>query len=486
MDNSHRLIAAATVAVAALSTPSDLRASELELSSGIDTFVSDQSTIEGFHYFSLMGEVRPGFYLGQSVYSSALGDGGGAFFGGVEAQKRFRFSDRLSVDLEGFLGGGGGSGQIPGDGLMMRAGASLNYALSEATRLSLGVARVKITGSDIDTNAISLGISQAINLNTSAGTKPARASTPYNLSLSAFRPMVYTIVPEGSLKGSGQPLETMYLVGVEIGFTLDEMQEAYLKAGGAGAGDGEGFAELMFGYRRYLGQGNTRLYWNAGAGFAGGGDVDTGGGFVAEVGGGVAQKLVGGLDLQFGADLTRSGNGGLSAVAPYIRSSFEFGQGREKGRGTGDADARQDWNLTMGITSQPGSILKSAGEASPLLFETALDLFVTERVYVTGIGQTVLSGGVGGYAVGLLGLGYERALSDQWNAGFELFAGVAGGGGIDTKGGLVGGYRIEVDYALNDTLKLSLGLGGLSALKPGGLNSTTMQLGLKIPFTSWH
>jgi hypothetical protein len=486
MYKSPCLIAAVSLALAALSMPVELRASELELSSGIDMFLSDQSTIEGFHYISLMGEAGPGFYLGQSIYSSALGDGGGAFFGGIEAQKRFRFSDRLSADIEGFVGGGGGSGQIPGDGLMMRAGATLNYALSDATRLSLGVARVKITGSDIDTNAISLGISQAINLNTSAGAQPLRASALYGLSLSAFRPMAYAIVPDSSLKRSGQPLDTMYLAGVEIGFALDEQREAYLKAGGAGAGDGEGFAELMFGYRQYYGQGNTRVYWNAGAGFAGGGDVDTGGGFVAELGGGVAQTLVGGLGLQIGADLTRSGTGGLSAVAPYIRSSFEFGQGQGKDRGTRDADARQDWNLTMGITSQPGSILYSGGEASPLLFETALDLFVTERVYVTGIGQTVLSGGVGGYAVGLLGLGYERALSDQWSAGIELIAGVAGGGGIDTKGGLVGGYRVEADYALSDTLKLSLGLGGLSALKPGGLRSTTMQVGLKIPFASWN
>ena len=75
-------------------------------------------------------------------------------------------------------------------------------------------------------------------------------------------------------------------------------------------------------------------------------------------------------------------------------------------------------------------------------------------------------------------------LGDRWSLSVEGLLGAAGGGGVNTAGGIVAGLRAEVDYRVGDAWRLSMGLGQLASVRSGGMSPTTVTLGVKIPFTT--
>jgi len=60
---------------------------ELVFRLGLDRLSRDQSDIAGLRGLSLFVVKERGYFIGQSLYSAALGQGGGFFVGGVEAGK---------------------------------------------------------------------------------------------------------------------------------------------------------------------------------------------------------------------------------------------------------------------------------------------------------------------------------------------------------------------------------------------------------------
>jgi hypothetical protein len=121
------------------------------------------------------------------------------------------------------------------------------------------------------------------------------------------------------------------------------------------------------------------------------------------------------------------------------------------------------------------------------LFESSIDLFLTDRIYFTGNAQTVAHGDAGGYAIGLLGFGYAMPLNNTWTVSLEGHIGGAGGGGVDTGGGLVGAARVEVDYAIRQNMAISVGLGTMQSLRSGGgARPVTVHVGVKTAFTTFH
>jgi hypothetical protein len=280
----------------------------------------------------------------------------------------------------------------------------------------------------------------------------------------------------------------MTLMGFEASFahSPEALTETFFQATGAVAGDGEGYADVQAGYRWKTSANGIRAFADVAAGFGGGGDVDTGGGLIASAGVGVAIPIFRGFEAELGANYTTALDGDLDVITPYIRTSLAFG-GNKKTSGLGSP---RRWQLSLGVTQQQEHDgLRKPGatqSGSPLLTETALDLFLTDRVYFTGNAQTVVLGEAGGYAVGLLGLGYAQPLGDKWTLSAEGYLGAAGGGGIDTGGGLMGGGRLELDYKLSDTLAISGGIGMLKSLRREAAKPVTLHLGFKTYFTTFH
>jgi hypothetical protein len=462
------------------------QATEFELRTGFDVFSRSQSLIEGQHYVSLMHSIGHGFSFGETLYSAALGDAGGVFIGGFELSHRTLISERLSFDLSGFIGGGGGAGQVPGDGLMLRAGAGLGYALSERTRLTGGISYVRLLGSTVNTPALSFGLTRRFGLNVSAGHTADRGFDMSGTSVRALKPTLRAFFVGNSTNRSGGALGTMYLAGAEVSFGQGHGNEYFISADGALAGDGEGYMQVLGGYRGRFGGDSFGFFADAALGFGGGGDVDTGGGLIAAVGGGVSARISRGMDVELGVNAIRAAQGDFQALSPYLRTSFVFGR-----RGQSATDiATQRWNFSTGVSMQiANSTFRNIGNtntANPVLHTAALDFFMSDRIYLTGEAQTVMLGDAGGYAIGLMGAGYAFALSDRFTLSVEGLLGAAGGGGVRTNGGLVGAGRIELDYEFSPRASATFGVGMVRALRGTGMAPVTVNIGLKFPFTTYH
>lgn len=473
--------------LAVLATTTLAHAEPVQFRYGVDVLSKEQSIIDAFHYISAMRELRPGLYFGQTLYSAAAGDAGGLFLGGFELAKEFDLGSRTKLEFGGFIGGGGGANVVRGDGVMTRAHVSLKRQISDNYAATLGLAYIDITGSPVSTSALTFGITRDVDFALTKGHSFDDAPTGGRV-VRAIKPLVKQFHPSGNLERSGGPLGTMTLLGFEASFanSPNALTETFLQTTGAVAGDGEGYADVQAGYRWKTRANGLRAFADVAAGFGGGGDVDTGGGLIASFGGGVAIPLFRSLEAEIGVNYTTALDGDLDAVTPYFRTSLAFGDPKTS---RSLADPRK-WQLSLGVTQQvehdglrrPGS----GKSGSPVLAETALDLFLTDRTYFTGNAQTVMLGDAGGYAVGLLGLGYALPVADKWTVSVEGYLGAAGGGGIDTGGGLMGGGRLELDYKLSDTLAVSGGVGILKSLRGGGAEPVTLHLGFKTSFTTFH
>ncbi len=457
----------------------------IEFRYGVDVFAESQGTLDALQSISAMTEIAPGLHFGQTLYSAAAGDAGGLFVGGFELLKRWQIGNKAQLEFGGFIGGGGGAALVGGDGLMTRAHISLRRHLFGNISGTLGISYVDISGSPISTPALSFGLSRDTDFAFVGGHLDSGVST--GRVLLAVKPMVKQFHTSSNRTRSGRALKTMTLVGVEASYAASPSarHETFLQATGAIAGDGEGYADIQVGYRWKTAATGLRAFADVAAGFGGGGDVDTGGGLLASIGAGVAIPIARGFEVEFGAQATSAVDGDLTAIVPYMRTSLTFGA---KNR---PYQTPQHWQLSMGLTLQsPNNGFRKPGvatTASPTLIETSVDLFVGKHLYLTGNAQTVAGGHAGGYAIGLMGLGYEFPLGNRLSASVEGMLGAAGGGGVDTGGGLVAAAKLELDYAINDKVALSAGIGKMETLRGnGGAKPVTFHLGLKTRFTTFH
>lgn len=217
------------------------------------------------------------------------------------------------------------------------------------------------------------------------------------------------------------------------------------------------------------------------AGFAGGGLVDTGAGLILRGALGVAVPVTRTLDVELAAVATGAVNG------EYRSAGLSLGLTHHLNR-QGPGGAGQRWAYTGGIEIQrtgPGYFIAPGNTAAYTAMQySSFDYFVGQRVYVTGTAATAVGGGVAGFAVGMFGLGYEIPIGERWHLSLEGQLGAAGGGGVNTAGGLVAGLRAEVDYRVGQNWRLSAGLGQLRAVSSGGFSPLTLTLGVKIPFVT--
>lgn len=391
------------------------------------------------------------------------GDAGGAFFWGGEAIGKLPLGPG-NLTFGGFIGGGGGAAQVSGDGLMLRAHAGYEFPLRPGLGLEVGASWVSVSGANIHDPTLYFGINtSSVSLDPEAPLKLRGAS------LSA-----QTISPGRSKTRSGGEQPALALAGGEISFSTDAGWEPYLRAAGAARG-GEGYMEVLGGLRRRADFAWGSAFAGANFGFGGGGNVDTGGGLLlgAEVGAGL--RLSSAFDLEAVAGTLTAPSGGLTGITTGLRLVRVFH------RDVGEKTTLPRMVISTSLSQQFGStgFMKSGANRNPLMYDSAIDMFVAPNTYLAVSAQTTLSGGVSGYAIGLIGVGHEIQLSDTWNAALEAYVGAAGGGGVDTSGGLVGGLRAEVDYRVSPKTRLSMGLGALRTLRGNGMAPATMHIGLK-------
>lgn len=468
-------------------------AEELELRTGVDVLLRSQTPVDAFHYMTLTKDIGGGFHIGQSVYSAAWGDAGGLFIGGFDAFKRFQITDSTSIDVGGFIGGGGGAVVVIGDGLMTKPQITLNQAFASGFMAHVGVGWTRVTGSAIDTPSLTFAVSRATELDLDIGHGEVRPAEGLIMASAKGLGRYYYPFNSSRRNGAGN-MDPMYLVGAEFTFRdiSNDRFEVFLAAVGAAYGDGAGYAEWMAGPRLYtpaLMGGRLRGFADVGVGFAGGGDVDTGGGLMLSASAGVDATLFAGLHVEAGVMGITAPTGDYNAAAAFLRGALRFDDPEAKRLGVDGETAAHRWQASTGLSYQfahPG--YRPPGHPftgnDVVLAESGIDLFFGDHFYVNGAGYTVVDGMAGGFAMGTVGAGMTFPLGDRFAVSGEVFGGAAAGGGINTSGGLIWGGKAEFDYKLTDALTVSAGVGKWFSL--GGAQPVTLHGAVKIPFTTFH
>lgn len=460
--------------LAAIMCLSSGSAAALEVQTGLDVLQDPDTTIEGLHRLYMGYSTGDGLSLGQSIYSAAQGDAGGAFFWGYEAVKTWPISRSVEVYASGFLGGGGGASQVSGDGLMLRYGLGLDVNVSKNWGIMGGLSHIAIDGGDEGVTAMSVGLSYSAGaLDYSWEGLPIH-SVAARSSLVSFG---------GEVTRGGTPQQDLVLVGAEFSFRGGPSGEYFFAADGAAKG-GEGYMQVMSGLRGSASLGRISGFYEGSLGFGGGGEVDTAGGVLAQAGIGfgvdIGEHLV--LEAMLSEQIApQSGNRGSVAT---LKLSGVFGR---DGAGVDAASPEQNWQFSTGVSQQfPNSDFRNTPSRTgrPFMQESSVDMFLGERLYLTGNAQTVLGGNAAGYAIGLVGLGYRTRVGASTTWSIEGHIGAAGGGSVAVDGGAIYSVRGEIDYWISPSMAISLGAGRIATLSGEGMSPSFINLGLKIPFST--
>ena len=142
------------------------------------------------------------------------------------------------------------------------------------------------------------------------------------------------------------------------------------------------------------------------------------------------------------------------------------------------------WRLAGGLYTNMDAARKNGSSSDLSLVGLKIEKFLTESVYLTGQAQGAFTGDAGGYAVGLIGAGWEIPLRKdrRLSLNVELAAGAAGGGGVDVAGGAVIQPQLGLTWRLNDQFSACLEAGRIKALD-GELDSNVVGVGLMIEFS---
>ena len=437
--------------------------------------------------------LKPWLYGGITLYGAASGRRGGFFTGGYTLGVERELIDNWKLDVGGYVGAGGGGSAAQGGGLMIRPHIGLKYDFSWSS-LGLNYSYVDFPNGDISSDAISLSLdipftSPALNLEDDGLTVADYFGTDWrNLSRHrshlAARVRAYSLA-RGSKTTSGGSLNNSFgLVGVEYSYFLDDNWFTTFETAGAVSGGVGGYAELLagVGYRLPLTKGDRLALLPAlTIGGAGGGSVETGGGFVARTNLGLEYRLSPDLSLIMdGGYLTApDGNFDTSYIGfnlAYVMGSFAQDQ---KGAPLTETDLIQTnkWRFRPAHQWYFDAQRKGGSSRDMYLLGGKIDWMGGDFWYLTGQGLSAYTGGAGGYSEGHWGVGILGPSWKNWQLYGEILIGAGGGGGIDSGSALLYKPSVGLEYNLSKDLSLQTGIGKVIS-KEGNLDANTLDASL--------
>ena len=483
----------------------------LDIRSGRYRISFDTLTLPGDEEMSLVGgnyllQLHKNLYAGIAFYGSVSGQRGGFFTGGVESGLYFPLTKYWSLDAGFFAGGGGGGAAPQGGGLMLRPHLDLLYGYG-GYRLGLGVNQVRFPNGDI--NSTQLGLVLEKDFNALFSVSPNQSDIlksmktwavrgygfvdkerRFSVEVLSYKPFSGTLDTQGKIQDGA-----IGVVGVEWQqFTKDDYYLS-LAVHGAMYGDVDGFAQIVAGAgKRYPLAGGHGITAGLKLGAAGGGRVDTGGGFVAGLEAGWYLPLSQSLQLGIKTGLLTAPDGDFSAYTLGLTTSYQYsGVGivrDRKGSGALKKTSMRKWRWRLANQSYLpyGDTKRKSGDEDDRrvdLIGLMADVMLSEHTYLTGKALGAYNGGAGGYAVGLVGIGRRYSLTgdERLTLAGEFAVGAGGGGGLATGQGFIIQPMVTLGYEITRGLAAEFGLGLLDA-PTGSFNARVVHLALSYGFST--
>lgn len=443
-----------------------------------------------------------GFYYGFGAYGAVNGNRGGFFTGGLELGYQQPLFKNIVLDL-GFFGGGGGGGRAPKlAGLMLRPHAGLLYNAS-SWKMGIAYSGVKFTNANSSSKQIALESDQVV----------VQLEVPFETVFSNekdsqalhkllhsyedehtfgwvdhyFAAIFQAYFPSDDTKNaSGSAyLGDLALIGVEFGSYFNEQWFGFMEASGAMEGGSGGYAEVLggLGYDYTLSR-KAGVKAKLSLGSAGGGSIDTGGGFVYKANAGAYYKPFEQLTIEAEAGYLETPNGHFKAQTGKLSFIYNL-TSLETGAHARCLDASQEittgeWNLR--IVNQNYLLSDVREEKSVQLIGLKLDRYFGDNFYITGQAYGSYSGGADGYASGLIGPAYRtKRFFEKLALYLELLGGTGASGGVNSEDGAVVQAMAGVNYAMFETLGLQVGIGEIRSVH-GNFNATAADIGFVYKF----
>lgn len=453
----------------------------------------------GLGYFLNLDE---NYYFGPSFYGAMTGKRGGFFVGGFEGGYTYKMNDHISLEAGLFMGGGGGGSAPQGGGLMLRPHLSLMYDFSPM-KIGIGLSEVKFPNGDIDSKQIFLQTEipfdtvylkgHKFGLNTTYNAVKDQISKNFHSTYTAATFEHYSPTNDSLNTNSTIKTKDFQLLGFEYGSFLNENMFLFMQTAGAMGGQMGGYMEVFSGLGyKYNIDGtalSTDIRMELGAG--GGGRVDTGGG--------LATKLKSGLSYNF------SNNFSLRADIGYMHSmdgtfnASTYGLNILYHLNAPSANTLHNQNKDIFLFTSPWSMSlthKTYLPSDSMLLDKSrevkqIDLIglkirkhIHPNFYLTGEAYGAYKGETGGYAEGLLGVGWESSkFLNNFKLRAEFLLGAGAGGGVDSNSGAITEATVGGSYVLSKSWDIGLNIGKMRSIKPG-INTTTLNLDLTYKFST--
>ncbi len=458
----------------------------------LDIGPSETMGLAGVHY---LVNIHPDWYVGASGFGALQGERGGFFTGGFTVGTGKRFASKWLLDAGLFVGGGGGGAAPQGGGMMVRPHLNLSRDVG-SVMLGAGVSHVRFPNGGIASTQLDLTLGIPFDVyygRASDAGKPVYSGDLFGLKLQKAEWLATAgeYRPTDSAKTTSGAAMTASLkrVGFEYRRHVDAHRYYFVEAAGATGGQSDGYAELLagVGVRAALLSPRLHLGVSLAAGGAGGGQVDTGGGLVAKARVGLDYDVTPALKLGLeGGRIESAGSFGANYVGlslGYLVGEPGKGKGGHAWQG-GEGMRLAKWRLAAVQQTQIDAARKGGAGQDVSLVGIKIEKFLTDAVYLTGQAHGAYSGEAGGYAVGLIGAGWEIPLRKDGRLRFnaEFAAGAAGGGGVDVGGGAIIQPLLGLNWRFDRQFAARLEVGRIKALD-GNLDSNVMGLGLTYEFS---
>lgn len=432
-------------------------------------------------------EIGHGFYIGPAIYGAATGEQGGFFTLGGELAWHHKLFSKLELQTGIYAGGGGGGGEshMWGGGLMLRPHADLLW--------DFGFFKAGITTSNVSfpndgnvhSNQLGFTISVDTNFNYYTPDYVGRHLTTkgrHGLGGDRIMATVGTYFPGTRVqKNDGTPSDsTMGYFGTRYERFLTPWLYLGVEGSGAFSGGSAGYAEylLTLGVETPVLDNMLTIGSRAAAGMGGGGGVSVGGGFLGKLGAYATYNVNRNVHFSLEGGYADAPDGDFKA--PYCSANLVFDLDHPF-----DVSAQSivdGYELIFGSSHYFAAKIKNGEEHDLDLVTIKANRFLNDYVYLTGQAHSAYYGRSGAFSVGMIGAGLRSPqFADRFLAGAEMLVGAAGGGSLDTEGGLVFQPMAYLGMKLTKTIGLKLGAGQIIAAR-GSLNSTVLDLALSFEY----
>ncbi len=434
------------------------------------------------------------FYTGMQLDSAVRGNSGGYYALGLNNGLQYPLLGPLLGRVGVIVGGGGGHdiSQTVGGGFFYQPYLGLDYKFDKAA-FGLQYSYIRFPGGKLASSQLGLQISAPLDFSYADFALRNQALNDYAITSSSslyFSLLDSEIFPKKSMHNTRDQLmdSRFNMVGFEMGQYASQNIYYFLKVLGEVHGISNGFAGLLggIGYQLPIFY-NTEVFTEMAAGSAGGGAVDTRGGFVYMPTIGLRYHVTSDFAVSASASLFNSTKGDFKSQVLTMGLRYSFKNITNVHVEPLSQLSYQGWQIRLFNQTylRPKSDVQQTLPTMQL-FGAQVNFYAKPYLYLAGQTAFAYHGeNSGGYFTGLFGPGLSTSIadSDRFSAYAQTLLGAAGGGGLDIHDGAMIQPEVGLQYQLTHQLGLQAGVGQLIALK-GKFDSTVLSFGINSSFST--